>query len=88
MTLQEILQQQEQKEGISGTSTETLEDILRRHGPAPKTPSPVVPEPTTATPAAEEPSFLQQNLDIPYALGGAATLGTLGGLPVLLLAQL
>jgi hypothetical protein len=80
MTLQEILQQQEQKEGISGTSTETLEDILRRHGPAPKTPSPVVPEPTTATPAAEEPSFLQQNLDIPYALGGAATLGTLGGM--------
>jgi len=80
MTLQEILQQQEQKEGMSGTSTGTLEDILRRHGPAPKTPSPVVPEPTTVTPAAEEPSFLQQNLDIPYGLGGAATLGTLGGM--------
>ena len=42
--------------------------------------TPKVVEPTIATPAAEEPSFLQQNLDIPYGLGGAATLGTLGGI--------
>lgn len=42
--------------------------------------TPKVVEPTTVAPVAEEPSFLQQNLDIPYALGGAATLGTLGGM--------
>lgn len=80
MTLEEILQQQEQKQGKGVASTETLEDILKRHGPAPTTPSPVVTQSTTETPTAEEPSFLQQNLDIPYALGGAAGLGTIGGM--------
>ena len=40
--------------------------------------TPTVEEPTTATPApSSEPSFLQKNLDIPYALGGSAALGTL-----------
>jgi hypothetical protein len=45
------------------------------------TQTPTVEEETAVTPAApSEPSFLQQNLDIPYALGGAAALGTLGGM--------
>lgn len=52
----------------------------QRMGSIASTQTPTVVEPTTATPAAEEPSFLQKNLDIPYALGGAATLGTLGGM--------
>ena len=52
----------------------------QRMGSIASTQTPTVVEPTTATPAAKEPSFLQKNLDIPYALGGAATLGTLGGM--------
>lgn len=80
MTLREILQQQEQKEGKGDASTETLVDILKRHGPAPKTPTPTATDPTTETPAVEEPSFLQQNLDIPYGIGGAVGMGVLGGM--------
>ena len=53
----------------------------QRMGSIASTQTPTVEEPTTVTPApSSEPSFLQKNLDIPYALGGAATLGTLGGM--------
>jgi hypothetical protein len=53
----------------------------QRMGSIASTQTPTVEEETAVTPAApSEPSFLQQNLDIPYALGGAAALGTLGGM--------
>lgn len=43
--------------------------------------TPTVKEPTTVTPAtSSEPSFLQQNLDIPYGIGGAVGMGVLGGM--------